>query len=85
MLLPSDWVEHTYKTERHGIECSGERLSRSFEIGMLINLDEGTLSVYKNGSKFAVMQRGLAGHYCWVVSLLKGSQVTIKRETVPAS
>ena len=54
-------------------------------IGMLLDLDEGTLSVYNNGRKLGVMKRGLAGHYCWVLSLLGGSQVTIKRDTVPVS
>ena len=56
----------------------------SCTIGMLLDLDEGTLSVYKNGRRLGVMQRGLTGHYCWVVSLHTG-QVTIKRGTVPPS
>ena len=62
-----------------------ERFSGSFEIGMVLDLDDGTLSVYKNGRKLGVMKRGLAGHYCWVISLSVGTQVTIKRGTVPAS
>ena len=62
-----------------------ERLSGSFQIGMLLDLDEGTLSVYKDERKLGVMKRGLAGHYCWAVSLAPGSLVTIKRGTVPAS
>ena len=62
-----------------------ERLSGSYTIGMLLDLDEGTLSVYKNGRKLGVMKRGLAGQYCWVASLAVGTQVTIKRGTVPAS
>ena len=42
-----------------------ERLSvGSSAIGMLLDLDGGTLSVYKNGRKLGVMKRGLAGHYC---------------------
>ena len=45
---------------------------------MLLDLDEGTLSVYKN-RRLGVMKRGLAGHYCWFASLLPGRQVTIKR------
>ena len=62
-----------------------ERLSGSYTIGMLLDLDSGTLSVYNNGRKLGVMKRGLAGQYCWVVSLLGGNQVTMKRGTVPAS
>ena len=57
-----------------------EDLSGSYTIGMLLDfLDEGTLSVYKNGRKLGVMKRGLAGQYCWVVSMAVGTRVTIKR------
>ena len=63
-----------------------KRLSGSSNtIGMLLDLDEGTLSVYNNGRKLGVMKRGLAGHYCWALSLQPGSQVTIKRGKVPLS
>ena len=55
--------------------------SSSCKVGMLLDLDEGTLSVYNNGRKLGVMKRGLAGHYCWVVTLLPPrSQVTINNE-----
>ena len=60
-----------------------ERLSGSFKLGMLLDLDEGTLSVYKNGRKLGVMKRGLAGHYCWVVAIFAETRVTIKRGAVP--
>jgi len=62
-----------------------ERVSTGDEIGMLLDLDEGSLSVYKNGRKLGVMQRGLAGPYCWVVSIYTGGRVGIKRGTVPPS
>ena len=57
-------------------------------LGLLLDLDEGTLSVYNNGHMVGVMERGLVGHYCWVMSTLEGvggtgAQVTIKRGTVP--
>ena len=78
--LSSDWVEGDFDMDEwNGIE----RASDSCTIGMLLDLDEGTLSVYNNGRKLGVMKRGLAGHYCWVVSLSGGTQVTIKRGTVP--
>lgn len=54
-------------------------------IGMLLDLDEGTLSVYKNGQKLGVMKRGLAGPYCWMTTISKGFSVTIKRGTIPPS
>ena len=61
-----------------------ERTSFHCKIGMLLDLDEGTLSVYKNERRLGVMKRGLAGHYCWAVAMLEG-EVAIKRGTVPAS
>ncbi|EJK47890.1 hypothetical protein THAOC_33358, partial [Thalassiosira oceanica] len=33
-------------------------------IGMLLNLDDGTLSVYKNNRRLGVMKDGLSGAYC---------------------
>ena len=61
-------------------------------IGMLLDLDEGTLSIYKNGRKLGIIENGLAGSYCWVVSLLReelvlprGTSVAIKRGTIPPS
>ena len=57
------------------------------KFGMLLDLDEGTLSVYQEGQSLGVMMRGLVGHYCWVVSVFggAGAQVTIEREKIPES
>ena len=79
----SDWVEGDSAL---GVFWEGmEGLSGSFTVGMLLDLDEGTLSVYKNERKLGVMKRGLAGHYCWAVSLANETQVSIKRGPVPTS
>ena len=78
--LSHDWESEFSEQNWEGMES----LSPPYKIGMLLDLDEGTLSVYKNERKLGVMKRGLAGHYCWVVSLHTG-QVTIKRGTVPES
>lgn len=56
-----------------------ESMSSEDEIGLLLDLDMGTLSVYKNGRNLGVMKRS-----CWVVSVRVGdqnseTQVTIKR------
>ena len=78
-----DWGEgDAVRNEWDGMEVLS---SPSNTVGMLLDLDEGTLSVYKNGRKLGIMKRGLAGHYCWVLSLLPRTQVTIKRGAVPAS
>jgi len=62
-----------------------ESLSFGDQVGMLLDLDEGTLTVYKNGRRLGVMMRGLAGPYCWVASVFNGSSVSIKRGTIPPS
>jgi len=84
--LSSNWrdqVGDVPSVDRHwdGIEsaASGD------EIGMLLDLDEGTLSVYKNGRRLGVVKRGLAGPYCWVASMNRDARVTIKRGTIPSS
>jgi len=61
-----------------------ETMSPGDKVGMLLDLDEGTLSVYQNGKKLGVMKKGLAGQYCWVVSLHRGMQVSMKRGSIPS-
>jgi len=55
---------------------------QSFEgfgkIGLLLDCDEGTLTVYKNDIKLGVMKEGLKGAYCWMVSV--GSRWFIPNE-----
>jgi len=43
----------------------------SFKIGMVLDLDEGTLDVYKNDRRLGTMTTGLVGEYCWVVSIAR--------------
>ncbi len=38
-------------------------------IGLLLDLDAGTLTVFKNGERMGVMAKGLAGSYCWAAML----------------
>ena len=38
-------------------------------VGMLLNLDEGTLTAYKNNRRLGVMKDGLSGSYCWYTSV----------------
>ncbi|EJK76518.1 hypothetical protein THAOC_01715, partial [Thalassiosira oceanica] len=48
-------------------------------VGMLLNLDEGTLTVYKNNHCLGVMKDGLSGSYCWCASSIGMSALTIER------
>lgn len=41
----------------------------SFKIGLALDLDKGTLDVYKNDRRLGTMKNGLVGEYCWVVSM----------------
>ena len=52
-------------------------------VGMLLNLDEGTLTVYRNERRLGVMKDGLSGSYCWYVSVRDGTAVTMKRGEPP--
>ena len=54
--IPFDWKgkEETQET--------------SFKIGMVLDLDEGTLDVYKNDRRLGTMMSGVIGEYCWVVT-----------------
>ena len=73
---------HCMYSSRDGTNCPGQGLGgRDWEgrqfaaegsrIGMLLDLDEGTMSVYKNGTRLGVMaSSGLSGDYCWAVTLL---------------
>ena len=43
------------------------RIVDGLAVGLLLDLDAGTLSVFKDGRKLGVMKEGLTGAYCWFV------------------
>jgi hypothetical protein len=47
---------------RQGAHEEGDR------IGMLLDLDQGTMTVYKNDERLGVMATGLSGEYSWAVT-----------------
>ena len=51
-------------------------------VGLLVDLNEGSLSVYKNGRRLGVAKDGLAGEYCFFSALSNGG-VSIERESSP--
>jgi len=85
----SDWDGPSLRRRSKGFSRSDwdgmEIMDSNGTIGMLLDLDEGTLCVYKNERKLGVMKKGLVGHYCWVVSMNTGTRVTIKRGAIPPS
>ena len=53
-----------------GIESKWEgrnRYDRDCRVlGMLLDLDNGTLSLYQYGQRLSTLKDGLAGEYCWI-------------------
>jgi len=74
-----NWTNWDIATEQ-GVDWEGmENFSDGDTIGMLLNLDKGTLTVYRNSHRLGVMKDGLSGPYCWYVSVgRKGSTIAIK-------
>ena len=55
-------------------------------IGMLLDLDQGSMTVYKNDVRLGVMATGLSGEYCWAVTLCEdGDSARIEAAAAPAS
>mmetsp|Transcript_1606 Transcript_1606/g.2207 ORF Transcript_1606/g.2207 Transcript_1606/m.2207 type:complete len:376 (-) Transcript_1606:135-1262(-) len=52
-------------------------------LGMLLDLEAGELTLYKNGRRLGVMKDGLDGEYCWYCVVNPGDVVKMKRETPP--
>ena len=56
-----------------------EASTRSGTVGLLLDLNEGTLSVFKNGRLLGVMKDGLGGEYCWFVSVWSACTISISK------
>ena len=56
-------------------------------IGMLLDLNQGSMAVWKNDENLGVMQaQGLSGDICWAVSLFhEGGRARIESAPAPAS
>jgi len=68
-------------------EWEGMEESRSGDvIGLLLDLDEGSLTVFKNERRLGVMKDRLSGEYCWMVLFhTQNCSVRIERAQLPAS
>ena len=54
-------------------------------VGMLLDLDQGSMTIWKNGVQLGVMQtEGLSGPLCWAVSLLWSTSARIGSAALPA-
>ena len=54
-------------------------------IGMLVDLDQGSMTVWKDGQQLGPMQaEGLSGPLCWAASLYyEGSSVRLESAPLP--
>ncbi|EJK47999.1 hypothetical protein THAOC_33241, partial [Thalassiosira oceanica] len=52
-------------------------------IGLLLDLNAGTLTVYRNSRRLGVMKRGLTGEYCWMVTPCAECMVIVERAIPP--
>ena len=82
---PSNRQDSFYTGEDQQFDWEGMEGSlgeESFKIGMVLDLDEGTLDVYKNDRRLGTMMTGLSGEYCWAFTRAAGDEhlsVTIGR------
>lgn len=60
-------------------EGRGERCGSGDTVGMLLNLDNGTLTAYKNNRLLGVMKDGLSGSYCWYTTVLDKCAISVER------
>jgi hypothetical protein len=64
---------------RQGAEEVGDR------IGLLLDLDQGTMTVYKNDERLGVMATGLSGEYSWAMTMYRDSSARIEAAELPAA
>ena len=84
----SDWGEPVVHEEWDGQVALArpEGENGIVVLGLLLDLDKGTLEVYKNGCRLGVMKDGLSGEYCWVVTRASlNKEISIRRAEFPAN
>ena len=76
----TNWNNDYYSSDWQG----SEELTESGTIGLLLDLNEGTLSVFKNGRRLGVMKDGLGGEYVWFVSVYSGCTISMSKRRIPS-
>jgi len=73
-----DWTSHHPTSRVDGFH-------QNTPVGLLLDLDEGTLSIYQRGQKLATLKDGLSGEYCWYTTLSRfGFDASVSIERGPA-
>ena len=62
-----------------------DAMEQGDRVGMLLDLDQGSMTVWKNDVKLGVMvAEGLSGPFCWAVDLFRSSSARIESAALPA-
>ncbi|EJK56719.1 hypothetical protein THAOC_23343, partial [Thalassiosira oceanica] len=72
------WYDWTYDQEATRIEG----FDSDSPFALLLDLDEGTLSMYQFGRSLGVLKNGLSGEYCWYANIF-AEPITITRGLDP--
>ena len=75
----ADWDNEKGRSEWQG----REELGGSGTVGLLLDLNKGTLSVFKNGRRLGVMKDGLGGEYAWFVSVCPACTIGMPKAQLP--
>jgi len=66
------------------LEDVSHRYKSGDKIGLLLDLDSGTLTVYKNEQRLGMMKDGLSGEYCWCGhTTIANAALRIEKESIP--
>lgn len=69
----TDWGFNTNEDNIPNVTNEAWEGMQTFEgcgkIGLLLDYNDGTLTVYKNDIKLGFMKEGLSGAYCWMVTV----------------
>ena len=71
----TDWNNEQDYSDWQGREGLGE----SGTVGLLLDLNEGTLSVFKNGRRLGVMKDGLGGEYVWFATIHSACTISMSK------
>ena len=79
------WFSDFVNEQCESWDRQGYGFSTGDKLGVLLDLDAGTLTVYKNGRRLeGIMKSGLTGEYCWVATMwTDGDSIRIEKGAVP--
>ena len=83
--LAYEWGSWRGELVGMGNVCSegGHSYKNGDKMGLLLDVDAGTLTVYKNGRVLGSID-GLSGEYCWFAStMFPGEELRIEKESIP--